>query len=109
LLAYPDVNIRHLQFVYHSILSINDILKKVNRRVHICYGEAIEVFQYLNDLFDVKQIFSHEESGTQITWNRDKQVKKFCHSNIHVPVVTIKTDRYTHPSPSIHRAEAGEV
>jgi deoxyribodipyrimidine photo-lyase len=78
LIEYPDTSLRHLQFVYHSILALNKTLTPFNRSVTIFYGEAIDVFQYLGAAFDVKTIFSFRESGTQITWQRDKKIKSLC-------------------------------
>jgi len=78
LIEYPDTSLRHLQFVFHSILALNKTLASFNRSVTIFYGEAIDVFQYLAADFDVKTIFSFRESGTQITWQRDKKIKRFC-------------------------------
>ena len=42
------------------------------------YGEAIDVFEHLNECFDINSLFSYRESGTQGTWQRDKQIKVFC-------------------------------
>jgi deoxyribodipyrimidine photo-lyase len=78
LIEYPDTSLRHLQFVYHSILALNKTLAPFNRSVTIFYGEAIDVFQYLAADFDVKTIFSFRESGTQITWQRDKKINRLC-------------------------------
>ncbi|MFB0924432.1 MAG: deoxyribodipyrimidine photo-lyase, partial [Vicingaceae bacterium] len=78
LIEYPDTSLRHLQFVYHSIIALNKTLAPFNRSVTIFYGEAIDVFQYLVADFDVKTIFSFRESGTQITWQRDKKINRLC-------------------------------
>lgn len=81
LVAYSDTSIRHLQFVYHSLLSMNNELEAFKRKVHICYGEALPVFEYIYSQFHIKTVFSYCESGTQITWERDKQVATFCQQN----------------------------
>ncbi len=78
LIAHPDTSARHLQFIYHSILSLNKTLAPFNRKVELFYGEALDVFEYLAAQFDVKKIFSTQESGTQVTWNRDKKITSFC-------------------------------
>ncbi len=75
---YPDTSERHLQFVYHSILALNKTLAPFNRSVEIFYGEAIEVFEYLGQTFDLKSIFSFRESGPEHSWKRDRAVKLFC-------------------------------
>ena len=76
-LAYPDCSERHLLFQYHSILGLNEFLKPANIKVEIFYAEAIEVFMYLEKIFDIKNIFSHQESGIMLTFKRDLAVKEF--------------------------------
>lgn len=75
---YPDTSIRHLKFVYHSLLVINKKLAPFNRRVEVFYAEAQMVFESMQKKFDIRSIFSYQESGTQQTWNRDKLIKSFC-------------------------------
>jgi len=78
LIEYPDTSLRHLRFCYHSIKTINSKLNKVGREIEIFYGEAIDVFRYLDGEFQINKIFSYQESGTRITWDRDKTIKVFC-------------------------------
>lgn len=81
LLKYPDTNRRHLQFLYHSLLAMNEKLLPFQRQVEIFYAEAIDAFSYLNDRYKINSVFSFQESGTQITWQRDKQIAQFCQQN----------------------------
>ncbi len=81
LLEYPDTSLRHLQFIYHSIQALNNTLSDVNRSVDIFYGEVYAIFKYLKEKFIIKNIFSFQESGIQSTWQRDKQVARFCREN----------------------------
>ena len=50
LIEYPDTSTRHVQFVYHSLLALNNSLESFNRRVDIFYGEALDIFDYLTTL-----------------------------------------------------------
>ena len=77
LIAYPDTSPRHLQFVYHSIMALNNSLATFNRSVEIFYGEASAIFEYLMQSFTIETIFSYRESGTQSTWQRDKKAAFF--------------------------------
>ena len=72
MIAYPDTSLRHLKFIYHSILALNKILVPFNRKVEIFYGEAIEVFSFFKKSFNVNSILSYQESGTELSWIRDK-------------------------------------
>ncbi|MHA7865461.1 cryptochrome/deoxyribodipyrimidine photo-lyase family protein [Flagellimonas marinaquae] len=78
IIEYPDTSPRHLQFVYHSIKSLDKRLQNYNRRVDVFYAEAITIFNFLQKKYTIKQLFSYQESGTKITWERDKHIKQFC-------------------------------
>lgn len=73
-IRYPDCALRHLQFIYHSIQTVNEKLKYVNRSVEIFHAEASDVFEYLSTKFEVNSVFSYQESGIYETWKRDKKV-----------------------------------
>ncbi len=78
LISYPDVSLRHLRFIYHSILDLNKSLEVFGRKVIVFHNDAIRVFQYLNTLnFKIATIFSYQESGTEITWQRDKEISTY--------------------------------
>ncbi len=81
ILEHPDTSDRHLQFVYHSLLEMNQTLSKCNRTIHCCYEEALTVFEYLFQEFNIEKVFSYMENGTQITWERDKKVKSLLQQN----------------------------
>ena len=76
LISYPDSSLRHLQFTYHSILEMNKKLKKYNREVIIYNAESIDVFKQLSQEFDLKTVFSYQETGILKTWKRDKEISK---------------------------------
>ena len=78
---YPDTSVRHLQFVYHAIKSLNKRLKNYNRTIEVFYGEAIDVFTFLTKTYTIQQLLSYQESGTKTTWKRDKQIKQYCTKN----------------------------
>ncbi|MFK8046007.1 MAG: deoxyribodipyrimidine photo-lyase/cryptochrome family protein [Crocinitomicaceae bacterium] len=81
LLKHPDTSLRHLQFIYHSILSMNIDLKPFERQVEMCYGEFMDVFTHFSEEYDIQSLFSYQESGVAKTWRRDIEVAKFCRSN----------------------------
>ncbi|MDW3646341.1 MAG: deoxyribodipyrimidine photo-lyase [Bacteroidia bacterium] len=76
LLDYPDTSLRHVQFTYHSIEEMNKSLAAKGRKVIRLYAEAIEVFEVLCAAFEIKKVFSYQESGIKLSWERDKAVKK---------------------------------
>ena len=78
LLKNPDTALRHLQFQYQSLKQMNEKLETFGHQIHICYGDAVEVFNHLCGTFDIQNLFSFQESGVEQTWERDKAVKKIC-------------------------------
>jgi len=78
LLQHPDSGVRHLQFIYHSINALNKTLASSNAFVSIFYGNSLDIFEFLYTKFDIQTIFSHNESGTERSWLRDKSISKFC-------------------------------
>lgn len=81
LMAYPDTSLRHLQFQYHSILDLNKQLAPYNRSVQVYCAEILEVLDAIKAQYCIHTIFSYQESGIQKTYDRDKQVLKYCQSN----------------------------
>jgi deoxyribodipyrimidine photo-lyase len=78
LLNHPDTGIRHLQFIYHSIKSVNKTLKPFQRQVQTFFGDSLEIFEFLASQFDICTLLSYNESGILKSWERDKKVSKFC-------------------------------
>ena len=78
IINHPDTSDRHLSFIYHSIIDINKKLSKYNKEVQIFYGNSKDVFIQLFSSFEVNNIFSYQESGVKISWERDKAIKELC-------------------------------
>lgn len=79
-LAHPVSDDRHWRFVHQSIAGLNQELESYGGHVAELLGEAVEVFSYLLEQFEVRQIWSYEEIGVQHTWDRDKAVKRLMDS-----------------------------
>jgi deoxyribodipyrimidine photo-lyase len=78
---YPDTSLRHLQFQYQSILAVNKRLELANISVEMVCGEAVEIFDWFCGKFDVQTVFSYQESGNKLTYNRDLSLKSMLNSN----------------------------
>ena len=74
----PDVSVRHLQFQYLSLLKLCSKLEVFGKKLYMCMGEAIEVFEMIQRQFSIKTLLSYQESGTKITYLRDKKVASYC-------------------------------
>ena len=80
-ISHSDSSLRHQQFVYHSIKDINQQWKIYNRRVHIMCAPTLDVFHYLSKTYEIKNIFSYQESGIRLSWDIDKYVSEYCKKN----------------------------
>lgn len=81
LIKHPDTSHRHLQFIYSSLRELDRQLEQWNGKVNILHANAHEAFDWLHQRYDVKQVFSHRESGIQLSWERDKEVKRLFNKN----------------------------
>ena len=70
-----DFSNRHFQFIYNSILDINQTLKKFNIIVTIFYGSTIDVFQYLNRNLNINKVFSYNETNNLIHLKKNNEIK----------------------------------
>lgn len=81
LYTQKDTSLRHLQFRFHSIVSVNGTLQKYGRKIHIYHGDSLDIFKALNGKFQIRNVFSYCESGTFKSWERDKKLKRFFITN----------------------------
>lgn len=80
LLEYADSSLRHQQFIYHSLREMNAELEEYNRKILLFHAEAPGVFDHLADVYSIGNVFSYQESGTRISWERDKLVRRLLRS-----------------------------
>ncbi|MFD0963978.1 cryptochrome/deoxyribodipyrimidine photo-lyase family protein [Pseudofulvibacter geojedonensis] len=73
---------RHWNFIKESIHDINSRLSQFNSKVLSVKGEVIPVFNMLLSKFNIKYVFSHQETGLKITFKRDKNFKRYCRNNL---------------------------
>ncbi len=78
---YPDSDARHWRFIYQSIEDLDKKLKPSNSKIYYFHNEVQTVFSELIKKYDVKTIFSHQEIGNRITYNRDIQMSDFFQKN----------------------------
>ncbi|MCX7611560.1 MAG: DNA photolyase family protein [Ignavibacterium sp.] len=80
LIFAPYSDLRHWRFVIESIANINSKLKKFSIKLYILYGEVLTIFERILQYYDVKKIYSHQETGTWLTYQRDIETKKYLKS-----------------------------
>ena len=72
---------RHWQFVRDCLVHIGKVLKSYNQHLTVVQGDSIQVFEAIHRLYEVKNIYSHQETGLNITYSIDKALAKWCVPN----------------------------
>ncbi|NEQ48693.1 MAG: deoxyribodipyrimidine photo-lyase [Leptolyngbya sp. SIO3F4] len=62
---------RHTRFILESIADLNRQLQEQGTQIQVFHAEAQEVFTWLQQQFGLHTVFSHEETGLRITYDRD--------------------------------------
>ena len=74
-------NDRHWNFIKQSLEDINEDLQKYDTKVFTINSEVVSAFNQLQNYFQIECVFSHQETGLQITYNRDKDFTRYCRNN----------------------------
>jgi deoxyribodipyrimidine photo-lyase len=74
-------NERHWNFIKESLVDINEDLLEYNSKVLIVNSEVINAFNQVQNSYRIGTVFSHQETGLLITYQRDKYFKRFCRNN----------------------------
>jgi deoxyribodipyrimidine photo-lyase len=81
LVQHTDSDTRHHRFVQQSIADINQRLKPYNHTLHAIHSEVIPALQQLLGHYQIEAIFSHQETGNALSYQRDIAVAEFCRAN----------------------------
>ena len=68
-------NQRHLQFIYESLLDLDQSLKKLGSKLYVYIGEASTIFKGIYDTYGAYTLHSHMEHGTNNTYLRDIKMR----------------------------------
>jgi len=78
---YDDSDVRHWRFVYQSLLEMQTRLSDLNHQIYVCHNEALKVFETLTKNYSIQTLFSHQEIGNRLTFDRDLSMQQFCAEN----------------------------
>ena len=73
---------RHWNFVKESLQDINLKLLPYNTKVLTLQSDIVSVFNILQEYFYITNLFSHQETGLLVTYERDKSFKRYCKNNL---------------------------
>lgn len=79
--ASPEYDPTHFEFVRQSLTVLDENLRRIGGRLAIRVGELPDVFAAPVGNHVIHSISSHEETGTQPTYERDKRVARWCREN----------------------------
>lgn len=73
---------RHWNFIKESLADLNTQLKPYNSKVLIVNSDIIAVVNQLLNTYHISDIYSHQETGILVTYERDKTFNRFCKNNL---------------------------
>ena len=62
---------RHFDFIKQSLEALQKELLPFHTQILIVQGEALPVFEKLTSLIKLKSVYSHQETGIKLTFDRD--------------------------------------
>jgi len=80
LMQYVDSSLRHHQFIWQSLADMNKKLKVFSNQennIFIANNEATAIFKLLQNKFEIKHVYSHQEIGNNLSFERDKFLAKW--------------------------------
>ena len=78
LLEEPHFSDRHWTFIKQSLQDINTQLEKYQTAVMAVQGDFLEVLDGIEKQAEIKAIYSHQETGLKVTYQRDLAVQTYC-------------------------------
>ena len=68
---------RHWGFIHDCLKELRKDLKNIGQPLIIRSGDAIDIFKDLENKYEIKKVFSHQETGVNWTYQRDKNIREF--------------------------------
>jgi deoxyribodipyrimidine photo-lyase len=76
----PDAALQHFEFVRESLVELNDALRRWGGRIEIHTGEVTAVLSAIWTRAPFTRLHSHQETGNDFTYARDRKVSAWCKS-----------------------------
>lgn len=78
---YADSDIRHWRFVYQSLQDMQSKLNNLNDTIYLFQAEVINILKEISQRYTIREIYSHQEIGNKITYDRDRSIQQYCAVN----------------------------
>ncbi len=82
LIKDPHYDKRHWDFIKESIHDMNQHLIPYNSKVLAVNSELAATINQLQQFYNIRDLFSHQETGLLCTYHRDLKIKRYCHNNL---------------------------
>lgn len=77
---HPDYATRHWRFIWESLQDLQRQLQPTSLRLLLFRAEVIPTLVLLQEEYSIAHLYAHMEIGVRLTFDRDKAVKKWCHT-----------------------------
>ena len=77
LLIDQHTSARHWHFISESLDDFDHFLTSFDTKILRAHSEVIKAFRELLVQFDIQQVFSYQETGIKLTYDRDRAVSAF--------------------------------
>lgn len=79
-LRSPEFDACHLGFINDCLAELRDALARIGCPLLIRVGECPEVMREIHRTYGLHALWSHEETGLEVTYARDRRVGAWCRS-----------------------------
>ena len=69
---------KHIRFIKQSLQDLQSQLRPFNTKILLCEADFPIILNQLATILPLNQVFSYQETGMKITYERDKAVAKWC-------------------------------
>lgn len=82
MMSAPDSDIRHWRFVWQSLLDMQQQLTQAKLgKLQVTHVNAEDVFNLLHEQFTIRRVYSYQETGNRISYDRDIRIAAFLQSH----------------------------
>ncbi|WP_420572822.1 deoxyribodipyrimidine photo-lyase/cryptochrome family protein [Kordia sp.] len=82
LLNDPHYSERHWNFIKESLIDLNNSLIAYNSEILIVRSNIHRTLQIIQETYKISHLYSHQETGIKVTYDRDKMLKRFLANNM---------------------------
>lgn len=79
-IAAPDFDALHWNFIRESLLALSNQLRAKGLELQVKQGRATDVMEAIRRHYNIDGLWSHEETGNQLTYRRDLEVQAWAKS-----------------------------